>query len=127
MLKQLYALRWGVETSFCDLKYTVGFASFQPKKVDHVLQEIFARLTMYNFSELITACAVVRSVPGRNLVYQADFSAAVHICREFFRGNVHPPDVEAVISRFLSPVRPDRKRNRNLSPKGVVSLLYRVA
>ena len=127
MLKQLYALRWGIETSFRDLKYTVGLSSFHSKKVDHVLQEIFARLTMYNFSELITACAVIRSVPGRNLAYQANFSAAVHICREFFRGSVHPPDVEALISRFLSPVRPDRKRNRNLSPKGVVSFLYRVA
>ena len=94
--------------------------------MDHVLQEIFARLIMYNFSELITACAVIRSLHG-NLACQANFSAAVHICREFFRGNVHPPDVEAVISRFLSSVRPDRKRNRNLSPKGVVSFLYRVA
>lgn len=126
MLKQLYAMRWGIETSFRDLKYTVGLASFHSKKVDHVLQEVFARLTMYNFSELITACAVIRSVPGK-LACQANFSAAVHICREFFRGIVHPPDVEALIARFLSPVRPDRKRNRNLSSKGVISFLYRIA
>ncbi|MFR3389579.1 MAG: transposase [[Clostridium] scindens] len=52
LLKQLYAKRWGIETSFRDLKYTIGLLHFHSKKVEHILQEIYARLIMYNFSEL---------------------------------------------------------------------------
>jgi len=81
---------------------------------------------MYNFAERITACAVIRS-GSKKYTYQVNFSAAVHICREFLRGNVHPPDVEALLARFISPVRPDRKRTRKLTSKGFISFLYRVA
>jgi len=119
-------VRWGIETSFRDLKYTIGLSAFHSKKVEHILQEIFARLTMYNFAERITTCVVIRCGSKKH-AYQANFSAAVHVCREFLRGNVHPPDVEALLARFISPVRPDRKRARKLTPKGFVSFLYRVA
>ena len=51
-LKQLYHLRWGIETSFRQLKQTVGLRMFQAQKVEHIIQEIFARLIMYNFTEL---------------------------------------------------------------------------
>ena len=125
-LKQLYAMRWGIETSFRDLKYTIGLSAFHSKKVEHILQEIFARLTMYNFAERITACVVIRRGSKKH-AYQANFSTAVHICREFLRGNVRPPDLEALLARFISPVRPDRKRTRKLTPKGFAGFLYRVA
>ena len=125
-LKDLYAMRWGIETSFRDLKYTVGLASFHSKKVEHIFQEIFARLIMYNFSELVTASVVIQK-KNRKYAYQANFSAAVHICRQFFRGNVHPPNLEALLARFISPVRPDRKQARKLTRRGVVSFVYRVA
>lgn len=125
-LKSLYALRWGIESSFRDLKYTIGLSSFHSKKVEHILQEIFARLTMYNFAELITLSVVIRQ-KSRKYLYQVNFSASAHICRQVFRGNVSPPDAEALISRYISPVRPNRSLPRNLTPKGVVSFLYRVA
>ncbi|WVK71619.1 transposase [Roseburia sp. 499] len=32
-LKQLYASRWGIETSFRDLKYTIGMLNLHSKKV----------------------------------------------------------------------------------------------
>lgn len=54
-LKRLYALRWGIETSFRDLKYTVGMLNFHSKKVMCIHQEIYAHLIIYNFSEMITS------------------------------------------------------------------------
>ena len=54
------AMRWGIETSFRELKYTVGLQHFHAKKVEFVHQEIFARLTMYNFYELITQSVVIQ-------------------------------------------------------------------
>ena len=125
-LKKLYAMRWGIETSFRELKYTVGLLNFHAKKTEHILQEIFARLTMYNFSELITSHVVIQK-HNRKHAFRANFSAAVHICRQFFLGNASPPDVEALIARNVSPIRPGRSRPRGLSAKTAVSFIYRVA
>lgn len=33
-LKELYHLRWGIETSFRELKYAIGLTSFHAKKVE---------------------------------------------------------------------------------------------
>lgn len=125
-LKKLYALRWSIETSFRELKYTVGLLHFHAKKVEHIYQEIFARLIMYNFTELITSPAIVRKADNK-YAYKANFSVAVHVCRQFFLGNVSPPDVEAVIRRNISPLRPGRSNLRNLSDRHAVSFTYRVA
>ena len=119
-------MRWGIETSFRKLKYTLGLLSFHAKKVEYIRQEIFARLIMYNFCELITSHITIRQ-SSRKLDYQVNFSAAVHVCRQFFRGNVSPPLVETLISRFVSPIRPDRSFSRTPHRKGLVSFLYRIA
>lgn len=58
-LKELYSMRWGIETSFRDLKYTIGLLHFHSKKVEYILQEIYARLIMYNFSEIITSHVII--------------------------------------------------------------------
>ncbi|MFR5583547.1 MAG: transposase [[Clostridium] scindens] len=54
LLKQLYAERWECETSFQSLKYTIGLLHFHSKKVEHILQEIYADLSCITFPELIT-------------------------------------------------------------------------
>ena len=126
-LKKLYAMRWGIETSFRELKYTVGLLHFHAKKAEYIYQEIFASLVMYNFTELITAQVVTHS-KSRKYAYMADFSVAVHACRQFLQGNVSPPSVEALISRNLSPVRPGRNSPRKMTHiKTSFSFLYRVA
>ena len=125
-LKQLYAMRWGIETSFRELKYTVGLLHFHAKKAEHIYQEIFARLIMYNFSELITSSVIIRKADNK-YAYKANFTAAVHVCRQFFLRNVSPSDVEAVICRNVTPVRPGRNSPRNLSVKRADSFTYRVA
>ena len=53
-------MRWGIETSFRDLKYTLGLLHLHSKKVDFVHQEIFAKLTMFNFCQLITQSVVIQ-------------------------------------------------------------------
>ena len=125
-LKQLYNMRWGIETSFRELKYTVGLLHFHAKKVEYICQEVFARLIMYNFTELITSTVVI-SKADTKYTYKANFSVAVHVCRQFLLGNISPPNVEALIRRFVSPVRPGRCRPRNITAKHAVSFLYRVA
>ena len=125
-LKRLYGMRWGIETSFRELKYTVGLLHFHAKKVENITQEIFARLIMYNFSELITSHVVIQKT-NRKHPCKANFSVAVHVCRQFLLGNISPPDVEATISKNVSVTRTGRSNPRNMVVKHAVSFLYRVA
>ena len=125
-LKQLYFKRWGIETSFRELKYTVGLNQFQSRKLAHIYQEIYARLIMYNFAELIIAQVVV-SQENKKYAYKVNFSAAVHICRQFLRGGTDPPDVGVLLKRYITPIRPGRqdvRKPRKIRSKG---FLYRVA
>jgi len=125
-LKKLYNMRWGIETSFRQLKYTVGLLHFHAKKVEYIYQEVFARLIMYNFTELVTSPVIIQKANAK-YAYKANFSVAVHVCRQFFLGNVSPPDVEALIRRHVSPIRPGRSRPRKMTVKHAVSFIYRVA
>lgn len=126
ILKQLYTMRWGIETSFRDLKYTIGLLHFHSKKEEYILQEIFARLVMYNFSELITSY-IVLDKKDRKYEYKVNFSVAVHICREFLWGKCIPPDIEALIARYITPIRTGRSRPRDIKIKQAISFMYRVA
>jgi len=127
-LKELYKKRWGIETSFRELKYAVGLTHFHAKKVEYIVQEIFARMIMYNFSEMITSHVVIQYRDTR-YAYQVNFTVAIHICKYFFRcrDNVLPPNVEALIQKNILPIRPGRKDIRKIRYKTAVSFIYRVA
>ena len=119
-------MRWGIETSFRDLKHTLGLLHLHAKKVEFIYQEIFAKLTMYNFCELITQSVVIQQ-EQRKYAYKVNFSDAVHICFEFFLGKITPPRVEALLVQYISPIRPGRKDVRKLTQKPAFSFTYRVA
>ncbi|MDD5823721.1 MAG: IS4 family transposase [Firmicutes bacterium] len=125
-IKSLYAMRWGIETSFRALKYTIGLLYFHSKKAEYIRHEIAARLIMYNFFELITTHVIVKT-KNRKYSYKANFNRAVHICRMFLRGDISPPDVEAQIARNIVPIRPDRQRNRERLFSSVISFAYRLS
>ncbi|UZQ48916.1 IS4 family transposase [Clostridium kluyveri] len=125
-LKMLYAARWGIETSFRDLKYTIGLLNFHSKKVMCIQQEIYAHLTMYNFTQMITSHVVIKK-KQRKYIYKANFSIATHMCRIFYYGKTTSPNLEAIIAKNIVPIRPDRHQQRNMITKTFISFLYRVA
>ena len=57
-------MRWGIETSFRDIKYAAGMVFFHSRKNELILQEIYAKLILYNFSEAIIG-GVVRGKKDR--------------------------------------------------------------
>lgn len=127
-LKEIYHLRWGIETSFRELKYSIGLTSFHARKVDYIKQEVFARLLLYNYCELITT-HVVQQMQNKDKTKQVNFTIAIYICREYLRQkrNLSPPDVIKLIEKHILPVRPGRKDPRKVKPQASVSFLYRVA
>lgn len=127
-LKEIYHLRWGIETSFRELKYAIGLTSFHARKVDYIKQEVFARLLLYNYCELITT-HVIRQMQNKEKTKQVNFTIAIYICREYLRQkrNLSPPDVIKLIEKHILPVRPGRRDPRKVKPQASVSFLYRVA
>jgi len=131
-LREIYRLRWGIETSFRVLKHTVGLANFHAKKREFIAQEIFARLIMYNFVEIITSQVVISQQADRLYEYKVNFANAVLICRRFLRhrANEPPLDVEALIRKNVVPLRPIRKGHsgeRKPRSKSNFSFNYRIA
>lgn len=126
VLKKLYSMRWGIETSFRSLKYTIGLLYFHTKKAEYISQEVFAKLIMYNFSELITSRMVIQK-NGRKFDYRTNFSRVVMILRKFLLGDISPPDLEAHITKNIVPVRPDRKRKREVHTNTYISFTYRIS
>ncbi len=125
-IKELYASRWGIETSFRDLKYTIGMLDFHSKKVMCIHQEIYAHMIMYNFAEMITSHVVIEK-KQRKYTYKANFSVAAHMCRLFYHGKTTSPNLETIISKNIIPIRPDRHRERKSTVKQFHGFLYRVA
>jgi len=125
-IKHIYHLRWGIETSFRELKYAIGLNYFHSKKVEHIHQEIFARLVMYNFCELITLHVIIKQ-KATKYGYQANFTLAIQVCKYFFRCGVSPPDVETLIKKNISPIREGRTDQRKIKQRTAVSFNYRVA
>lgn len=127
-LKELYHMRWGIETAFRELKYAIGLTCFHAKNPEYIKQEIYAKLTMYNFCEIITMNVVLQQ-KDRKHVYQVNFTAAIAVCLHYFKQNIDIPpiDVEALIQKNILPVRNGRKDPRKIKSKSSVSFLYRVA
>lgn len=126
-IKKLYSMRWGIETSFRDLKYPLGLLHFHSKKTDLVYQEIYAHLLMYNFVALMITGQDVQC-KNRKHNYKSSFSMAIHASRLFFREIISQETVIMMLSKYLTPIRPDRKAvRRKKKDRSVMSFNYRLA
>lgn len=61
-INKLYLMRWSEETSFRELKYTIGLINWHSSKYDGILQEINAHMILYNFCELVTSHAMEKNL-----------------------------------------------------------------
>ena len=87
---------------------------FHNRKKQLVLQEIYAKLILYNFSEAVTG-GIVLQKRKRMLQYSINFATAISLCTEFIRRNSNGVDLfelDDLISRHLVPVRPGRSSPR---------------
>jgi len=126
-IKELYNMRWGIETAFRELKHGLGLLNFHSKKVENIKQEIFAHLIMYNFCAMITSPIVITQCPTNKHLYQPNYTRALDICKRYFRHNMHPPNVEACIMKHILPVRRGRSYSRKMQKNKPMSFLYRIS
>ena len=126
-IKELYHLRWGLETSFRELKYNIGITNFHSKKKEFIKQEVFIKLTMYNMCQAVMQQIVIKQ---RNTKYDYKINAAIafQLCKQYFREKRFSiKRLTTLICKHLEAIRPDRKDKRKTKSKGSVSFTYRVA
>jgi hypothetical protein len=125
-IKKLYNMRWNIETSFRDLKHTIGTSNFHSKKVEYIEQEIWARLILFNFCSIITTHVVIEQNDTK-YVYQVNFAMAMKICHHFIRLHEYeaPPYVEALIGSYSLPIRLNRNFARQHRFRLPASFCYR--
>ena len=124
-IKELYHMRWGIETSFRELKYTIGLTNLHSKNVEYICQEIYAKLIQYNFCEIISANIILEE-RNRKYTYQLNYTMAIQIYRHYLRQTFVTIDVEGLIKKELSPQRPHRQYQRRVIKKRWVSFAYRI-
>lgn len=131
-IQELYGLRWGIETSFRDLKYSVGMMSFHSNKKIFIEQEILASLILYNVSQ-ISSKYIDRLDKGRLLRYQINFKAFMEFIKHHLKRKDdplinEPPDLNIIRNRFYLPVRPNRKYKRKMNTRSnVIHPQYRIS
>lgn len=122
-IKYCYHLRWGIETSFRDLKHTIGATNLHSKKTKFVALELWGRLILYNFCSIIILHVPIKH-KTRKHEYQVNFSLAMKICFDFLRG-VAPPNIESLISKYILPIRLERNYARQHRVQKPTSFSYR--
>lgn len=112
-LKELYNSRWGIESSFRKLKYTIGLSNFHSYKPELIQQEIWGRLLLYNITEALINATILTN-KKRKHSYKVNFTVAAHICRLFLRLHAEESLIYAIdaLKRELIPIRDGRKYNR---------------
>lgn len=112
-IKELYFSRWGIESSFRKLKYTIGLSNFHAYKPEYIKQEIWAKLIAYNITEALINHTVIAKKDTKHK-YMVNFSVAAHICRVFLRNNTkkNSIDVMGLLQKELIPIRNERQYPR---------------
>ena len=122
-IKNLYNLRWNEETAFRHLKYAGNMVHIHSLKKEFYIQEIFGKLTMYNFSSFLSQTVSPEQTDCNKYTYNLNHTQLQKICIRFLKGVIQ--DVSPLIQRFLVPVRPNRKFKRNLRRQLADTLGYR--
>lgn len=110
------------------MKYSTGLVNLHGKGDSCVEQEIFAALTVFNFTSRIVKEVVVRQPKDGLYAYTVNFKMAVTLCKEFLNNPAMTGGaVMQEISRNTVPIRPGRQDERNLRAKGFGWFTYRIA
>ena len=123
-IKKLYNLRWGIEVSFLFAKYRVSMNFFHSIKREYIIQEIIAKLILFNLVSLIISC---HEIPFSDTLYhyKISFSDAVYKCRSFLLKSKAYENITILLLHDLTPIRPDRSFNRNLQSQRLRTLQHR--
>lgn len=83
-------------------------------------------MILYNFCELVTAHAVVKTSKTVKHDYKINFATTVNICKAYLKHGGDETETMLLIQKHLTPIRANRKYPINLRPKRNRDFMYRV-
>lgn len=110
-LKQLYHLRWGIETAFSHIKYDLNGIQLQSHSDQSVLIELTAHFTMYNIISQIKRQVVITKT-NLKYQYQVKFNIAVQLAHEALNRSVDYQELLGAMAQNVEPIRPNRHDRR---------------
>ncbi len=122
-IKELYNLRWREETAFRHLKYAGNMVHIHSIKPDFLVQEIYGKLTLYNFSSCVTKAVTRKNASNTVHSYNFNHTQIQKFVRLYLIGKIEK--LELLVDRFLVPVRPGRRFKRIIRRQSAEPLIYR--
>jgi len=122
-IKEIYRLRWGIETSYRYLKYASGMAHIHSLKPNFIFQEIYAKLISYNFCAALMSNTKVDKSNEKKHTYKTDKTYLFKSCIRFLKGQLK--SISKVIQNKKVPVRAGRTFERNMRRQHADTLQYR--
>lgn len=128
-IREIYRQRWEIETAFSQLKYALGAIAVHSKKSEYVLQELYAKIIMYNYCKIIVCHTTLLQKSSRKYSYRINLKTAVDICMNLWRcpQGTAPPEVERLICKFIHPIKKGRSFPRTSHKKSALYFTYRIA
>lgn len=113
-MKDLYNLRWGIEVAFRYYKHNIGALYLHSYKKEFQLQEIYAKLILFNLSGIITSLLETKQKQGWKYKYKIKMATAYYIIKDYIIKNSSLIDIDGLLMTDLIAVRPGREAPRNL-------------
>lgn len=132
-LKQLYHLRWGIETAFRFLKYDDYLSFSNTKKKVTAIGEIIFSMIFHNIciSVLIAFNEKhLRKLSSRKYLYKVSYSDLSKSLRLYIAGRDPTINVNKIVKELLmtiQPIRNERIFSRILNKRSFVPFIYRAS
>lgn len=130
-MKELYHLRWGIETAYRDLKCTLGAKVFHSRKDNFIEQELMAHTVVYNLVSALIEQIIVKVKKGEKHPKKVDFKMAFISLRQFWFsfGNQTYETLLLNIESYVHSDEPGRKDTRKKDPPAsrLIPFSYRYA
>lgn len=125
-LKYLYSLRWNEETAFRHLKFNCGLYWFHSVKRNFIIQEVYAKLLMYNYTSLLAQTVKVTNKSSNKHKHKLSFSNAIKIARLFLKMPITNKLIKTLLLMDSPPIRNNRSAPRNVRCRRAIPLNNRV-
>lgn len=137
-LKELYRLRWGIETAYNTLKNRMKIEEFSGYRTRLILQDIYCTVWMYNLTMLkLIEVDQKHAIPQERYKYEMrrNSNAAIGVMKSYFvkavmekeqgKKREHLKLIEELMKKQLIPIRKDRRSRRgNAKNKSRMSYRY---
>ena len=126
-LKDLYHIRWQIETAYRYIKYAFCMVYFHSRKRTFIDQEIYARLIMFNFASVLRSIgekelSLQKGSSKRKWEQKLSFESIADAARQFLKTRMTDKTIKALLLTYKSPIRPGRTYHRNVKSQTAKSL-----